>query len=368
MTAFRPLAGIKVFDVSHVIAGPFATLHLAMLGAEVTKIEGPHGDVMRNTAKGKAAFVALNGPKRKLRLDLADPVDRARALSMCREADVFVDNLRPSALEGLGLGFAAVHAVNKRIVYCSISGFGRDAGPRPAYDHVVQCATGMSLATGDDNGPPTKISFPLVDSATGLLAAYAILAGLRERDRTGKGMLLDVPMSGAALQLMYPATCTAMTDGIAPMRTGNKASSGSPASDVFATADGGWIATAANNPAQLARMLEVLGKADLLADAKLFEPPPLRDTGASFVRARDPTAVNAILSREIAKCNGAVLEKALLAMGVPVSRVNTLPEFVAEAERQGLIEPLPVSEDGVTVRTPGLGFRVTTANGDHHGD
>ena len=359
MTAdFRPLAGIKVFDVSHVIAGPFATLHLALLGAEVTKIESPGGDVMRHAGTGGHQFVALNGPKTKVTLDLAAPAGLARALAMCREADVLVDNLRPGALEGLGLGFKAVTAFNPRIVYCSISGFGRGAEARPAYDHVVQCATGMAMATGDDGDPPAKISFPVIDTATGLLAACAILAGLRERDRTGRGMLLDVSMAGAAVQLMYPAACVAMTDGSAPQRTGNRASSGSPGGDVFKTADGSWIATAANTPAQLARLCACLGLGALMDDPALFD----RAVGAGFARARDPAAVTAILREHIGRRDGAALENELRGASVPVSRVQTLPEFLVEAERSGLLEAITLSDNGVTVRSPGLGFSVTPAN------
>ena len=362
-TDFRPLAGIKVFDVSHVIAGPFATLHLALLGADVTKIESPQGDVMRHSGKGAATFVALNGPKAKIRMDLSAPADLARALAMCREADVLVDNLRPGALEKLGLGFKVVSAINPRLIYCSISGFGRDAEARPAYDHVVQCATGMTMATGDAGDPPTKISFPLIDTTTGLLAAYAILAALRERDRTGRGMLLDVSMAGAAVQLMYPAACVAMTDGTAPQRTGNRASSGSPGSDVFKTTDGTWIATAANTPAQFARLCDVLGLGTLMTDATLFEQAGAATGGAGFAQTKNPAAVTAILREHIAQRDGAELEAKLLAAGVPVSRVATLPEFLASAESAGLLDVVALSDNGVTVRTPGLGFRVTTAAG-----
>lgn len=360
-STFRPLTGIKVFDVSHVIAGPFATLHLALLGAEVTKIESPHGDMMRSSAKGKAAFVALNGLKRSVRLDLASAPDRERGLAMAREADVLVDNLRPGALEKLGFGYEAIAALNPRIIYCSISGFGRTAVGVPAYDHVIQCATGMSLATGETGNAPTKIGFPLIDTTAGLLGAYAILAALRERDRTGKGCLLDVSMTGAALQLMYPAACAAMTDGEAPSRTGNRASSGNPAADVFATRDGIWIATAPNKIDQMRRMFAVLGLSELVDDPKLFAAAPAG--GGGFARALDPATVNEIVRARIAEWDADVLLDALTAASVPVTRVNTLPEFITEAESAGLVERTTLSDDGVDVQSPGLGFRVSQAIG-----
>ena len=183
---FRPLEGIRVVDVSHVIAGPFATFHLAQMGADVLKIESPAGDVMRRNARGLQAFVAFNAGKRKVRLDLATPEGLARAKAEVQGADVFVDNLRPGASERLGLGWQALKAINPRLVYCSISGFGRDVA-RPAYDHVVQAATGMTLASGAETDPPQKIGFPLIDAGAGIIAALAIVSALRERDRRGGG-------------------------------------------------------------------------------------------------------------------------------------------------------------------------------------
>ena len=144
--AFSPLDGITVIDVSHVIAGPFATWQLAQLGADVLKVESAAGDVMRS--RGHKAFTALNGGKRKMRADINDEGDRRRLGELAAKADVFVDNLRPGVLESRGLGATALMAANPRLIYCAISGFGQASQGRPAYDHVVQAATGMTLATG----------------------------------------------------------------------------------------------------------------------------------------------------------------------------------------------------------------------------
>jgi crotonobetainyl-CoA:carnitine CoA-transferase CaiB-like acyl-CoA transferase len=208
--------------------------------------------------------------RKKIRLDITAAEDRAQIVALARGADVFVDNLRPGILEARGLGYKALKAVNSRLIYCSISGFGRTSGSpgRPAYDHVVQAATGMTMATGNEGDAPTKIGFPLIDIAAGILGALAIVSALRERDRTGQGLLLDVSLASAALQLMYPMTCEALTDGIVPARTGRQAFSGSPAADLFATRNGGWIAIAANTPRQFAKLLQVLDLADMRRDPR----------------------------------------------------------------------------------------------------
>lgn len=359
MLPFHPLAGIKVVDVSHVIAGPFATLHLAQMGAEVTKIENINGgDVMRRNARGPKAFVALNAGKAKLQLDITREEGRQRILELAKAADIFVDNLRPGVLEGKGLGFEAVKAINPRIVYCSISGFGRNASGRPAYDHVVQAATGMTLATGNAGDPPTKIGFPLIDAGAGIIAALAIVAGLRERDRTGAGLLIDVSMAGAALQLMYPMTCEALTDGVVPTRTGNQAFSGSPSADVFATRDGGWIALAANTPRQLVVLLDELGLGSMARDPTVFAEPLDASGPAAMVRARDAGAVKRAISQRIAALDGAELEARLVALKVPAARVRSLPEFAGAAAEAGLLPVVTLEDEGITVKAPGLGFQV----------
>jgi crotonobetainyl-CoA:carnitine CoA-transferase CaiB-like acyl-CoA transferase len=357
MQAFRPLDGIRVVDVSHVIAGPFATFHLAQLGADVLKIESPGGDVMRRGARGAQAFVALNAGKRKVRLDLASPDGRARALAEVKGADVFVDNLRPGSSERLGLGWPALRAINPRLVYCSISGFGRDVA-RPAYDHVVQAATGMTLASGAETDPPTKIGFPLIDSGAGIIAALAVLAALRERDRRGEGMLVDVSMAGAALQLMYPLTCEALTDGTRPPRLGSQAFSGSPAADLFETRDGGRIALAANTPRQFLALLDVLGLGAMATDPAVFEAPLSATAPAAFLRAKDPVAVKARLAEAVKQFDGDALEARLTAARVPAAVVKPLDVFAREAVAQGTIAATTLEDEGTRVVSPGLGFRV----------
>lgn len=354
---FRPLAGVKVVDVSHVIAGPFATFHLAQMGADVLKIEGPAGDVMRRGARGAEAFVALNAGKRKVRLDLRAPEALAQVKAEVAGADVFVDNLRPGASERLGLGWEALRALNPRLVYCSISGFGRDV-ERSAYDHVVQAATGMTLASGAESDPPQKIGFPLIDAGAGIIAALAIVSALRERDRRGEGMLIDVSMAGAALQLMYPLTCEALTNGTRPVRQGSQAFSGSPAADIFPTSDGGRIAFAANTPRQFLALLDLLGIGQMARDPTLFDPPLSADAPASFLRAKDPAAVKARLAAATGTWDGPDLERRCMAAKVPAAVVRPLDMFVQEAAASGQLATAVLEDEGTRVVSPGLGFRV----------
>ncbi|CAJ93942.1 Crotonobetainyl-CoA:carnitine CoA-transferase CaiB [Cupriavidus necator] len=358
---FAPLAGITVLDFSHVIAGPFATFLLAQLGARITKVESAGGgDVMRRAGKGHAAFVALNAGKSSLALDLSDEAGREHALELAGRCDVFVDNLRPGVLERFGLGYEAVRARNPRVVYCSISGFGRGAAQwhgRPAYDHVVQAATGMAWMGGTEGDPPMKTGFPVIDSATGMLAAFAILAGVRESERTGRGMLLDVSMATAGLQLMYPMTCDAMTTGGVPARQGNQGYSGSPSADFFRTQDG-WLAIGANTPKQLLALLDALGLGGLAQDPALFETP--LDAGAlpAFVRSLDPAALKRAIAGAVAAGTAEDLELRLSALGIPAARLRNIAEFAGESMANGSLRPVALQEGETEVLSPGLGFQV----------
>jgi len=359
--SFAPLAGVRVLDFSHVIAGPLATFYLSQLGAQVLKMENANGgDVMRRTEKGHQGFLALNAGKDCHTVDLGNALDLARVLEVAASCDVVVDNLRPGVLERFGLGFDAVRAVNPKVVYCTISGYGRasaDVSGRPAYDHVIQAATGMAFLAGNEQDPPIKTGFPVVDAATGMQAALAILAGLRERDRRACAVQLDVSMTGAAMQLMYSFACEALTSGASPARVGNQGYSGSPTADFF-PADDGWIALGANTPRQLMRLLEVLELSHLAADPAYFGEPLNPDSPASFVRSHDPAGLKAAIADRIRTLRPDDLEHRLAARGVPAAKVRKLGEFATEALRHGRLSTVVLQGDGASVTSPGLGFRA----------
>jgi len=355
----QALRGIRVLDFSHVIAGPFATFHLAQLGAEVTKVEKPGGgDVMRHTAAGARAFTAFNAGKRMRAIDIASAAGRAEVLALTRDADVIVDNYRPGVLRRHGLGYDDIRAINPGIIYCAISGYGYSdpaRTPHGAYDHVIQALTGMTLLAGTEGGPPVKTGFPVVDAATGIIGALAIVVALRERERTGEGSFLDVSMWASALQLMYPFACETLTSDNEIPRIGNKGYSGSPAADTFACRDG-WLAIGANTPEQLARLLAVLG-IPAAEVAPLLEPPA--DGAPAFARARDPQAFRELLATRLAHESAADIEQRLNASAVPAARVRTLREFTSEAVGTGLLRPLALGSGADRAVTPGLGWRTT---------
>ena len=354
----QALRGIRVLDFSHVIAGPFATFHLAQMGAEVTKVEKPGGgDVMRRSASGARAFTALNAGKQMREIDIASDAGHADVLALAQVADVMVDNYRPGVLRRYGLAFEDIKAVNPRIIYCAISGYGYSdpaRTPRGAYDHVVQALTGMTMLAGTDGGPPIKTGFPVIDSATGIIGALAIMAALRERDHTDTGCFLDVSMWASALQLMYPFACETLTTDQDIARVGNKGFSGSPAADTFACQDG-WLAIGANTPTHVARLLQMLDIAPT-EPASLLEP--VAEGGPTFARARHPQAFRDLLASRLAGLSAAELEHRLNAAGVPAARVRTLREFTREAVDTGLLEPVVLGEGEAIAVTPGLGWRV----------
>lgn len=350
-----PLLGLKVLDFSHVIAGPFATFYLAQMGADVTKIESPGGDVMRGTERGATQFAAFNAGKQCVAIDLHTDDGRAQALELARHCDVLLDNFRPGVLERHGLGFDAVHAINPQVIYCSVSGYGTRHAPwktRGAYDHVIQAATGMAMLAGDPGGAPVKTGFPVVDVMTGVLAALAMTAAVQERSRTGKGCHVDVSMWGAALQLMYPFTVDSLASGESPQRVGNKGYSGSPAAEYFEAAQGGYIAVGANTPGQIAKLYEVLGWSAAQADTDL-------ERGPGFARARDPQAFRNKLVAALKTRTAQDWEERLHAAGVPAARVRTLSEFTGEAQAAGALLPTLLQMGGTTVPTPGLGWTIT---------
>jgi crotonobetainyl-CoA:carnitine CoA-transferase CaiB-like acyl-CoA transferase len=354
----RALEGVRVLDFSHVIAGPFATFQLAQLGADDTKVEKPGGgDVMRRTASGAPGFTALNAGKRIRQIDIASEAGRAEVLDLARHSDVMVDNYRPGVLRRHGLDYESVRSVNPRIVYCAISGYGHGDPARTsrgAYDHVIQALTGMTMLAGAEGDPPVKTGFPVVDAATGLIGALAIVIALRDRDRTGEGCFLDVSMWASALQLMYPFACDTLTSGQDVPRVGNMGYSGSPAADIFACRDG-WLAIGANTPQHIERLMQVLGvpPAEI---APLLETPP--QDGPAFARARDPQAFRALLAPRLGTQSAADLEQALNANGVPAARVRTLREFTREAVDDRLLEPVILGDGEARAITPGLGWRV----------
>lgn len=331
------LEGIRVLDLSHVIAGPTASHYLAIEGAEVIKVEPPaKGDILRASRPGEqldegvsVGFAAINGGKQSLALNLKHPRGRELLAVLVRSADVFIENFRPGAIARLGFSYEEVRALRPDIVYASISGFGQEGewASRPAYDHVVQSAMGMGWMQGEEGRDPMKVGFPVIDSASGMVAAQAILAALFRRQRLGKGARLDLSMAQAALQLMWPEVAKVARSGHDSSRVGNRGFSGSPGAATFACSDG-WVSTAANTPAQFQALCAVLALPDLTLDAALIDQGALRRGG--FVVGLVPARLHDLLSTAIARVTAAQFEAALVARAVPCARLRPLSEVLPD--------------------------------------
>ena len=368
----QALEGIRVIDLSHVIAGPTATHYLALQGAEVIKVENPAGgDILRGGAREKLAdgisigFAAINGGKQSLAIDLKNERCRDLLRALVRTADVFIENFRPGATARLGFDYAAVKALKPDIVYASISGFGQEGewGGRAAYDHVVQSAVGMGMLQGLEGEDPVKVGFPVIDTATGMIGAQAILAALFRRQRKGVGAYLDISMAQAALQLMWPDAARAAVTGHDGPRVGNRGFSGSPGGSTFRCADG-WVSTAANTARQFRILCEEVGLAHVPDDPALIDAAAMA-RGAGFVVAVDRERVQALLEAALATQPAATLEARLAARDVPCARLVTLAEFVQRAMDGGLLT-LPLRHTAYPLGTLsdfGAGFRADGEDG-----
>ena len=286
MSRPTPLDGIRIVDLTQVLAGPYCTYQLALLGAQVIKVEPPGGELTRfggpipelNDQGLGLGFCTQNADKDCVEADLKDPDAVHRVLQLIRDADVFVQNYRPGVAERLGFGVAALQAINPRLVYCSISAYG-EVGPighRPAYDHVVQAMSGIMQTTGTDEMGPVKVGAPYIDYATGLNAAFAVMAALRELDRTGKPQVVDVAMLDTALNLMANNLVSTATTGREMPKLGNEAASRAPSSGCYATADGSLIMLAANNERQFRNLVKVLGSEEWADDERWSDPATRR--------------------------------------------------------------------------------------------
>ncbi|MCB1395733.1 MAG: CoA transferase [Rhodobacteraceae bacterium] len=353
----RALTGIKVADFSHVVAGPLATHFLALNGAEVTKIEPPHGDPLRNytldpAERGMApAFQGINTGKKSIVLDLKTDNGRAGAEAIIAGADVVVENFRPGVMDRLGLGAEAMRAKYPHLVWCSVSGFGQ-SGPLAdvaAMDQIIQSLSGVMLLSGMPDDPAMRVGFPLVDTFTGLLAAYAIQTALFQRERgLVRGQMIDVAMLDAALVMMLSVVNPMLMTGAQPVRTGNRGFSRAPTADTFACAEGA-ITLGAVEDAQVARVLGVLGLSDLLHD------PAFADRAA---RARNADALAEHIAAALATRPAAEWEAEFRTLGVPAARVQNVAQAVAmpHLADRGLFQTVPAPQGG-TQRILNAGFR-----------
>jgi crotonobetainyl-CoA:carnitine CoA-transferase CaiB-like acyl-CoA transferase len=320
--ARRPFEGIRVLDQTHVLAGPFCTYQLAVLGADTIKIEEPdQGDVARQTGADRAqnralmgtGYLTQNANKRCLTLDLRDPRGRDILKRLTVGADVLVENYRAGALAALGLGYDDLRAINPRLIYCSMTGFGQE-GPKAghnAYDCVIQAISGLMETTGFPSTPPLKTGAPIIDYASGLYAAFAISSALFQREKTGQGQRIDCAMLDAALMLMSSLVTSLAWTGSPPRRRGNDLEYAGVSA--YETKDG-ILMLGSFRRGQHRRLWQALGRPDLAEWHTVADQEEHREELAAALR-------EVMLTRTAAEW-----EAFLTAIQVPGARVRNLAE------------------------------------------
>jgi formyl-CoA transferase/CoA:oxalate CoA-transferase len=326
-----PLDGIAVLDFSSVLSGPFCTMLLADLGADVLKIERPgEGDdtrrLLRYAGRGpddEDYFYAVNRNKRSVEIDLKCPEGLELARKLAQGADVLVENFRPGVADRLGLGWAELHRLNPALVYCSISGFGQSgpAAQRPGFDSVVQAFSGLMSTTGTPESGPTRIGTNIGDLSVSVYAAFGIVTALFAREKDGRGRWIDVSLFETMLALMQSHLPAYFATGQDPARCGNSNPNRVP-SNTYRAADGRYLQVAANDR-QWPMLCDVLGAPALASDPRF---------AAHAGRLQHRAAVDDELGRLFAGRGRAAWLEALEAAGIPAAPVNTLGEALADAQ------------------------------------
>lgn len=368
-----PLTGLLVADFSRVLAGPYCTMLLADLGADVIKVESPGGDDTRNwmppvTEDGVSTyFLAINRNKRSVALNLKDDGDLALARTLARRADVFVQNFKPGGLARYGLDYDSVRAANPAVIYASISGFGSGGGKDlPGYDLMVQAMSGLMSLTGSPDGPPFRAGISLFDVIAGLHTTIAILAALNHRNATGEGQHLEASLMASAMSGMVNQTSAYAAGGVVPFRMGNSHPSLFPY-EPLPTRDGELIVTAGND-AQFRKLCDVIGAPELPEDPR-FSTNPGRTANREELRP--------LLGEKLAARSADEWFDLLIAAGVPCGPINTVDAGVAFADKIGL-EPIITAGSGnrtgpgirhpVTFSATPASYPLAPPELDEHGD
>jgi crotonobetainyl-CoA:carnitine CoA-transferase CaiB-like acyl-CoA transferase len=356
-----PLRGVRVLDLTNVLAGPFCGYQLARMGAEVVKIENPDGgDLARRLGADPEmarremglSFVAVNAGKQSIAVDLKDPRGKAIFLELVDGADVVLENFRPNVMKRLGLDYEVLAARNPRLVYCAISGFGQ-TGPwadRPAYDQIVQGLAGVMSITGDDRTAPLRVGLPLCDTVGGMTAAFAVAAALVEQRTTGRGRHVDVSLLESTLATMGWVVSNYLNAGAIPRPMGNENATAAP-SGTFRTGDG-LLNVSANEQRQFETLCDLVGRPALKADPRFSERQE---------RKRNRDALRALLEEALARRGAAEWEELLNRHGIPAGQVLSVPEILDHPQltERRFVEALPATgSGGAPLRITRPGFEL----------
>ena len=354
----KPFAGVRILDFTRYLAGPYGTYQLALLGADVVKIESHEGDDTRNQladrvwAERKMApsFLAVNGNKRSITLDLRMPAAVEIVKKLAATADVVWENFRGGVMDRLGLGYAALSGVNPRLIYCAVSGFGQTGPERTtaAFDGKLQAMSDIMSITGEPAHGPTRAGFAICDTIGGMTAALAVASALYQRTHTGRGQLVDVAMLDAALAFI-PGTVSEYTvAGIEPRQIGNGSVSRKPTASRF-RARGGYLVLAVLTEKQFASLMKTLGRPDVLTDPRFKDWP---------ARTANEPALRAVIEEALAADDPKSWEARLTAADVPCGSIWKIDEIVKhpQLEHRDVLQTID-SRYG-PLRLVGAGFRL----------
>ena len=357
----KAFENIRVADFSQVLAGPFATQQLALLGADVIKVEvRGTGDQARGMLASdefleqrmSPLYLSVNAGKRSMTLDLKHERAKEIVHRLVKDSDVFIQNFKAGAIDRLGFGYEAIKAINPSIVYCSISGYGQE-GPRSgaaAYDSAIQAASGMISTTGFPENGPTRMGFTVVDMMTGITAAYAIASALFRRSVTGEGQFLDVAMLDSALTQLGPLVANYLVAGMAPTLNGNSSITGLATAEQFKTKDG-YMLLAVLLDNQVKGLFTALGRPDL------FEDPRFSTDAA---RKENYTELRAVLDELFLVDTAANWVPKLGEHGAPASETLTVPQALEQPQlaHRNVLMDLPAPQGlKERIRTVGAGFQ-----------
>ncbi|MBS0560524.1 MAG: CoA transferase [Proteobacteria bacterium] len=324
----RPFEGVRILDFTQVLAGPYASYQLALLGAEVIKVERREGEDMRRTPlsrewadRGMApAWQAVNGNKRSLTLDLQNPEAVGIVRRLVRDADVVMENFRPGVMDRLGIGHAVLAEVNPRLIYCAISGFGQTGPERlsAGYDGKIQAMSGIMSITGHPETGPTRAGFAVCDVLSGMTAAFAVSSALYQRTHTGKGQFIDVSMLEATLAFLSGQIADYTVAGHRQVQSGNQAVSRRTTANLFKAGEG-YLLLAVNSEQQYRALMTELGRADVLDDPRFAD---------WFLRNENAAALREIIEEALAAEDSKTWEARLNPAGAPCASIWRIEEVI----------------------------------------
>jgi crotonobetainyl-CoA:carnitine CoA-transferase CaiB-like acyl-CoA transferase len=359
----RPFEGVKILDFTQVLAGPYASYQLALLGADVIKVERRGGEDMRRTPLSREwsdrnlapGFLAVNGNKKSLTLDLSKGDAIAIVKKLAAQADVVMENFRPGVMDKLGIGYAALSEVNPRLIYCAVSGFGQ-TGPerdRAGYDGKIQALSGIMALTGHEETGPTRAGFAVCDVLSGATAAFGISSALFQRTHTGKGQFVDVSMLEASLAFLSGPIADFSVVGHRQKLSGNQAVSRKPTANLFKAGDG-YLLLAVNTEKQYRALLSALGREDLLGDPRFVD---------WFARQDHEAELRAIIEGELKKKSPREWEKILDAAGAPCASIWKVEEAMDHPQISARSALQEIDTPYGRLRFAGSGFRLAHGGG-----